>query len=1296
MQASDYSAALQALGPAAYWSLDETTTPPALTAPNLGAVGAAGTGFAIMDTSSGHPGAVGTAFRIVNTGNVVGYAGSKVDVPFLPELNPTGSFTVEFWVKPVALTTDLFCPLSSLNGDQGARQGWLFYQTANNQWLFRIGGGAGYAQLAQGGAAAANVWQQVVGIYDHASQSVSLYVNGVRAAGPVASSLPYVPNTRRPFRMGGTGLVGSLGDQAGNRALDCYIDEVAVYAGVLSDARIASHYNTATTNPAGYQADVLADNPLGYWPLDTAAYTPPDPATLPTAVNSGSLGALADGKYWPGAVAGAEGPTFSGMGASNKGMWMNGIIGNVTVPNADGLNNVTDLTLVAWVKPEAKDNLRNIIAHGFLNNGEVFLRINEGKYEAGYWDGTALPIASAPMVEGDVGNWVFLAATYDSATGVWKLFRYNQAIATSDFSLTPAPFEALWGIGSRGDAQTESPANGRFFAGMIDEAAIFTKKLSDAQVQSLFAAARPTPILRQVPTAPAGTFFVGDSHTLQVVADGLGPFTYQWSKDGSPLAGQTGSSLALNNAQTSQTGTYSVAVSNANGSTTASVDITVVGAAPSISKQPVSVTRYVGTGTTLSVEAEGSAPLTYQWYKGATAIGGANSSSYTIGTIAAGDAATYTVKITNAFGELTSEAAVLTVLSVPPGYPNVILTTRPMGFWRLGEASGTAALDHWGGIDGIYNGTVALGQPGYSINDADTSVAFGSAGTFVGGISGTAVNFTGASAAFTVEAWVNGPAEQIAGAGIVAKGPGPDGGSGDEQFALDVNNGKFRFFVRQAGDRVATEVNADVGPNGSWQHVVGVYDGGKGAMSIYVNGVASLDSKATPGAGPFVSTHPVSIGARRGGVDPAYNLYFSGRIDEVAIYNKALTAEEVYAHFDAVYGANVAPQIVVPPAAYTTYESLPVTLSVSAIGSQPLSYQWNKNGSPLPGETNPSLIIDPADASHNGNYTVTVANGAGTVTSAAAAVSVLPAPTAAVAVPGLVAHYPFDGNVQDTSGRGNHGTTRSVGGLNVSFVNDAQVGSGGLKYQTDASDTANVKSAYVDLGVRPDLAFGLGDFSVAFWIRLPENDVPRDLPILCNAINSANNPGYTFAPAFDIAGSWGWSLYGTGANDDINVYGPAGALIDKGYKWYHVVHSFNRAGSGNTYIDGRLVDSRVVTIIGNLDTGNKTSIGQDPTGTYPESGTADLDDMGIFKRALTQLEAQSIYMAGLNRHSFVNLSVPATIGISRVGGALTITYTGTLQSSDTVNGTYTDVTGASSPYAVPTTAPAKFYRASGF
>jgi len=87
----------------------------------------------------------------------------------------------------------------------------------------------------------------------------------------------------------------------------------------------------------------------------------------------------------------------------------------------------------------------------------------------------------------------------------------------------------------------------------------------------------------------------------------------------------------------------------------------------------------------------------------------------------------------------------------------------------------------------------------------------------------------------------------------------------------------------------------------------------------------------------------------------------------------------------------------------------------------------------------------------------------------------------------------------------------------------------------------------------------------------------------------------------------------------------------------HLVHSFDWTnGVVVTYLDGVIARyvSQVDSILtaGNIDTGRPAIIGQDPTGQYPETGSADMDDLGVWRKALSSLEAASIYMAAVSNH----------------------------------------------------------------
>jgi hypothetical protein len=98
-------------------------------------------------------------------------------------------------------------------------------------------------------------------------------------------------------------------------------------------------------------------------------------------------------------------------------------------------------------------------------------------------------------------------------------------------------------------------------------------------------------------------------------------------------------------------------------------------------------------------------------------------------------------------------------------------------------------------------------------------------------------------------------------------------------------------------------------------------------------------------------------------------------------------------------------------------------------------------------------------------------------------------------------------------------------------------------------------------------------------------------------------------------------------------------------------------------------------------------------GAYQETASFDMDDMGIWRRALNSYEALSIYNAALNGLSF-DTGGPIKIGVNQVGSNIDVSWQGgILKQSTTVNGTYTPVPGASAPfYRTPTTGPAMFYK----
>jgi len=226
----------------------------------------------------------------------------------------------------------------------------------------------------------------------------------------------------------------------------------------------------------------------------------------------------------------------------------------------------------------------------------------------------------------------------------------------------------------------------------------------------------------------------------------------------------------------------------------------------------------------------------------------------------------------------------------------------------LDERSGTVAHDYMAGNNGIYSHTT-LGQPGYNLLDSHTAARFGipsSANSYAGGI---AADFaTADSAAFSIEAWVNGKA-QSSDCGLVAKGA-----RGSEQFSLDCGsaNHAFRFLVRDASG-LAYAAGRTLVPDGQWHHLAGVCDQGNGAVLLYVDGVQAAQAAMTPGRGILGSTNSVSLGSRQSGTT-IYDLQFVGFMEEVAIYGYALSSNQIQAHYSVV--TNLPPPLITAAVAW--------------------------------------------------------------------------------------------------------------------------------------------------------------------------------------------------------------------------------------------------------------------------------------------------------------------------------------------------------------------------------------------
>jgi len=150
-------------------------------------------------------------------------------------------------------------------------------------------------------------------------------------------------------------------------------------------------------------------------------------------------------------------------------------------------------------------------------------------------------------------------------------------------------------------------------------------------------------IISQPTTVSAG---VGQTATISIVAVGVS-ISYQWYKSGVLLSGKTSASLVVQNAQESDSGSYTCTVSNANGSVTSNpITLAILAGAPQITVQPQAASIYENQSASMSVTA--TAPqgytLAYQWQysldagaswanSGLATSGGMNSSSIQVTSV---------------------------------------------------------------------------------------------------------------------------------------------------------------------------------------------------------------------------------------------------------------------------------------------------------------------------------------------------------------------------------------------------------------------------------------------------------------------------------------------------------------------------------------------------------------------------------------------------------------------------------------------------------------------------------------
>jgi pectate lyase len=201
------------------------------------------------------------------------------------------------------------------------------------------------------------------------------------------------------------------------------------------------------------------------------------------------------------------------------------------------------------------------------------------------------------------------------------------------------------------------------------------------------------------------------------------------------------------------------------------VDLTSSDTPPSITFQPQNQSVYTNQSAAFSVTAEGSAPLSYQWYFNTnTLLADATNASFALANAQLSDAGTYSVVVTNTSGSVTSDVARLAVII--PTAPSIV--TPPQDQTVLPGASVQFTVIAGGSAPLSYQWYFNTNTPLANANDAIltlTNVQVVNAGSYLVIVSNLAGSVTSAPAILTLNtnpvapSFISQPASQIAVAG---------------------------------------------------------------------------------------------------------------------------------------------------------------------------------------------------------------------------------------------------------------------------------------------------------------------------------------------------------------------------------------------------------------------------------------------------------------------------------------------------------------------------------------------------
>ena len=890
--AGAYDSLVTGDGASGYWRLDEST------------------GTKVADSAGSNPGTVlggvtlGVPGALSQGGTAARFDGSTgyASIPNNAALNLTGDLTVEAWARP-----DVLNGVGAAVLQKGGSSGYSVWQyrlsvTSGNKWRGTVFVGATAFSVTSAATPSLTDWTHLAMV--RSGSTLTLYVNGAAAGSTTVSG---ATNTS-------TGIL-AIG-RSGGSATDYFrgsVDEVAVYPRALSASQVQAHRDTGTTAPPVAPSAAFTATP-------TSGAAPLDVGFTDTSTGAPTSWAW---DFGDGGTSTQQSPTHQYTEPGDYTV-------RLDVANSAGADTVTRTDLVHVTAPTPQDPV-------LVGAGDIATCTSDADQQ------TATLLDSVPGTVFTLGDNAYdngsttdYSDCYQPTWGRHKARTLFPVAGNHDYNTAGATGY----YGYFGDAAGE-PAKGWYSKDVGEWHVIVLNSnctvvgcdLDSPQERWLRAdlaasSAACTVALWHHPRASSGVYandlsvqaFWEDLYYAGVdlvlnghehIYERFRPLDAAGTPDDAYgitqiIAGTGGAELrsigTVNPASvTRDAATYGVLkltlhqdsgdfafLPVAGGSYTDSGSVPCHGAPPPPSAPTADFSASSTSGTapmTASFADQSTAATSWKWDFGDGTTSTLQNPTHTYSL-----AGTYDVTLTvrNYTGTDTrTRTGYIEVTAPPPTgtYLGAVQSDSPVGYWRLGESSGTTAADLTGAPSGTYVGGVTLGTPGALVSDPDTAVQLNGSTGYVRVDNRANLNFT--SGDFTTEAWVRpGTSGSMA---ILQKG----GSSGYSvwQYRMSLtSSGHWRGTVFVGTSNIT--VTDPGSPNlSAWTHLVLVRQGS--LLKLYVNGLEAARTTFTGDVN--TSTGMLAIG-RAGG---SSSDYFRGAVDEVAVYPRALPESAVFAHYTA-------------------------------------------------------------------------------------------------------------------------------------------------------------------------------------------------------------------------------------------------------------------------------------------------------------------------------------------------------------------------------------------------------------